>query len=241
MQPLSRVKPNAVTIWGQHDTMAKRPKLAMMIAHCIAQWSEIEIHLGALLALILHANEKAAVAMYAGVENRAAQLRLIDAAAEASLPTEYYNAISVLLTAIVRPATKERDRLAHWTWGYSDELPEALLIAEPEHTLRSLMEALKTQQKSPGKDVPVNFDKIHVVRQGDLIRTLKRFWSAKDHVRLAMGAVWEPNTPQLRAELLQRLSSVPEIQAGLIRQAEVHRKNPESQPPSPPQEPSGKE
>ena len=239
MQPLSRVKPNAVTLWGMHDTMAKRPKLAVMIAHCITQWSEVEIHLGALLTIILHANEKAAMAMYAGVENRAAQLRLIDAAAEASLPTEHYSVISMLLTTIVRPATKERDRLAHWVWGYTDELPDALLIAEPEHTLKSLMEVLNNQHKSPGKDVPVNFDKIHVVREGDLIRTLKRFWIAKDNIRLAMGTAWELNTPTTRAELLRQLSNVPEIRAGLIRQAEARQKTQATPQPSPPQDQNG--
>lgn len=179
--------------------------------------------------------------MYAGVENRAAQLRLIDAAAEASLPADYYSAISMLLTTIVRPATKERDRLAHWTWGYTAELPDALLIAEPESTLKSLMQALNNQHKSPGVDVPTNFEKIHVIREGDLIRTLKRFWAAKDNVRLAMGTVWELNTPITRAELLQRLSNVPEIRAGLTRQAEARRKNQEAQQPSPPPDHNGEE
>jgi hypothetical protein len=237
MQPLSRVKPNAITNWGQHDTMARRPRLAVMIAHCIAQWSEVEIHLGALLAFILHANEKAAVAMYAGVENRAAQLRLIDAAAEASLRPRHYAAISALLTSIVRPAVKERDRLAHWTWGYSNELPDALVIANPQSTLSSLMEALRHQRGLSGADVPSNFDKIYVVRESDLIGILQRSWAAKDHVRLAMGTVWDLNPAPTRAALLGQLSNVPRIREALDRQ-QNRQSNPKAQPPSPPSGPS---
>jgi hypothetical protein len=239
MQPLSRVKPDAITNWGQSDTMARRPKLASMVAHCIAQWSEVEVHLGALLAFILHANEKAAVAMYAGIENRAAQLRLIDSAAEASLPSEHYAVISVLLTSIVRPAIKERDRLAHWTWGYSDQLPEALLLSEPESTLIGLMEALRRQRGFGSTDAPTSFNKIYVVRENDLTGILKRSQTAKDHIRLAMGSVWDLNTQPTRDALLQQLSNVPEIQVGLIRQAEAHQKNQEVQQPFPPLKSSG--
>lgn len=69
MQPLSHVKPDAETLWGQPNTMAKRPQLAVKVADCIAQWAEIEVFLGAFLAFILHTNERAAHAMYSGVEN----------------------------------------------------------------------------------------------------------------------------------------------------------------------------
>ncbi len=237
MQPLSRVKPTAITNWGQHDTMARRSKLGAMIAHCIAQWSEVEIHLGALLAFILHANEKAAVAMYAGVENRAAQLRLINSAAKASLPKDHYEAISALLVSIVKPAMKERDKLAHWTWGYSDELPDALLLADVQNTLGSLMMALRNQRGPRGTDVPTSFDTIYVVREADLAGILKRSFAAKDHVRLAMGSVWESNTPLQRGELLQRLSNVPQIRSALDRAA--NRKNQEAPPLSPRPEPNG--
>jgi hypothetical protein len=161
--------------------MARRSKLAAMIAHCIAQWSEVEIHLGALLAFILHANEKAAVAMYANVENRATQLRLIDAAAEASLPKDHYEAISALLTSIVRPAMKERDKLAHWTWGYSDELPDALLLADVENTLSSLMAALKNQHKPTGTDI----------RGGPVFRNRIAAW-----LRWILGWIMPPISPR---------------------------------------------
>ena len=71
--------------------MTLRAKVAVKVAQYIAEWSEIESLLGLFLALLLHANQKAVLAMYAGIENRAAQLRMIDSAAGAVLPPDHYD------------------------------------------------------------------------------------------------------------------------------------------------------
>jgi hypothetical protein len=221
MQPLSRVKSDAITNWGD-PPMAVRPALAVKVAHCIAQWSEIEVLLGAFLALLLHANERAALAMYSGLENRSAQLRLILAAAEASLPDQHFRVISALLSALVRPAMRERDRLAHWMWGFSEQLPDALLIARPSYNLKSLMEALRRQRGDRSSlDVPSSFDEIFVVRDADLERIEARGLALKNHLRSAMATVWELNTAQQRVSNLQQLSNVAEIRAALDRQGDT--------------------
>jgi hypothetical protein len=217
MQPLSRVKPDAITNWGQRETMTLRPNLAVKVAQCISHWSEIEVHLGAFLALLLHANEKAALAMYSGLENRSAQLRLITAAAEASLDGAHFDIISVLLSSVIRPAMKERDKLAHWIWGYSHELPEALLITEPHQTLTGLMEVLRRQRGRGSTDVPASFDKIYVVRDNDLDGIITRSRFAKDQLRIAMATIWEANSPEQHAEFRLQLSSAPQIREGLDR------------------------
>jgi hypothetical protein len=240
MQLLSRVKPDTTTEWGKPDTMARRPKLAVKIAHAIAQWSENEILLGGFLAFLLHANQKAALAMYSGLENRSAQLRLLTAAAEATLPADHFQAVAALLTCIVRPAMKERDRLAHWSWGYSDDLPDALMMAEPSYNLKSLMVALDLQHRVKPQDVPTSFDKIFVVRDADLEGILQRGLDARNHVRLAMASVWwDHNSPQERAEHLRQLSNVPAIRAALNRQAEARQKPKATHPPSAQQDQSG--
>jgi hypothetical protein len=198
MQPLSRVKPDAATDWGDPTTMARRPELAAKVARCVALWSEIEIHLGAFLGLLLHANQKAAIAMYSGVENRAAQLRLITCAAEASVPPEHFDVFSILISGIIRPAMKERAKLAHWAWGFSDDLPDALLISEPADTLDSLMQALTSQPGIEKAAVRTNFDTIYVVRDGDLEGIANRSIAAKTHLRMAMSTIWDFNAPQAR-------------------------------------------
>jgi hypothetical protein len=239
MQPLSRVKPDAVTHWGDPTTMSRRPELAVKVARCIAQWSEIELHLGAFLGLLLHANQDAAVAMYSGLENRSAQLRMITSAAKASVPPEHFDVLSVLFSAIIRPAMRERDRLAHWSWGHADDLPDALLISEPGRTLRNLMGALKHLPGIERAAVPSNFDEIFVIRESDLEGIIERSATAKGHLRLAMATVWDFNPPQERAEYLRQLSNVPQIREGLDRLGRDRQKTPEARQPSPPPEPNG--
>jgi hypothetical protein len=57
MQPLSKVKPDAITHWGQGDAMIHRPNVAVKVAQYIAHWSDIETLLGLFLSLLLHAHE----------------------------------------------------------------------------------------------------------------------------------------------------------------------------------------
>jgi hypothetical protein len=217
MQPLSRVKPDSISSWGDPETMSLRPDLAAKVARCVSQWSEIELHLGAFLGFLLHAHPRAAWAMYTKVENRAAQLRMITAAAEASVPADHFDVLSVLISSILRPVMRERDKLAHWAWGHSDQLPDALLISEPAETLDGLMRVLKLYPGIEKAGVATNFDQIFVIRQPDLDAMIRRSMMAKVHLRIAMGTVWEDNSAQERARLLRQLSNVLQIREGLSR------------------------
>src|ERR1700730_1171045 len=215
MQKLAKVKNVNRTYWGMNSVMALRPLLASKVAQCIADWTEIEVSLGIFLALLLHANEEAVLAMYGGLENRSAQLRMIESAAQSTLKGEHLDVVSVLMANEIRAAMKYRDKLAHWCWGYSDELPEALLIRKPSYQLASFAEAVRKQGKKEPHDVPLNHDTVFVVREADLDSFLKRLHYTREHLRLAMGGVWTANTDQERAEYLQQLSNMPEVRSGL--------------------------
>jgi BarA-like signal transduction histidine kinase len=227
MQPLDRVKPDAVSAWGDSTYVAKRPKVAAKIAECIAAWAEIETTLGVFLAFLLHTNANAVIAMYSSVENRSSQLRMIDSAAKAQLPAHHYDVFSVLMTVSVRPAMKERDKLAHWSWGYADELVDALLITEPSDKIVGHHRAVQIDHPDPA--IPASFSVIFVVTEADLTRMADRFRKARDNLLALMGSVWSQNTPQQRAECLRTLSNEPEIQAGLTRLHEGRQKNQEAQ------------
>ena len=154
MQPLNRVKYVYATEWGSnHKVMLKRPALGAKVAQCIAYWAEIEVSLGMFLAFLLHSNEKAILSIYTGLENRAAQLRMIESASSAVLPQDHADIVSVVLNAFVRPSMRYRDKLAHWCWGFSDELPDVLLIRDQEQQLTRLAEGLQKQAKTK---LPVN-------------------------------------------------------------------------------------
>src|SRR4029077_16229612 len=97
-------------------------------------------------------------------------------------------------------------RLAHWPWGHSDELPEALLMQEPMAALGGLMRALTYLSGIGGAAAPANFDAVYVIREGDLEAISKRFTEAKELLRMAMASVWDHNTQTERDEYLRRLS-----------------------------------
>lgn len=239
MQPLSRVKPNAVTHWGESNTMSSRPKIAIKVAECIAEWAEIETSLGMFLGFLLHTNANTALAIYASLENRSAQFRMLDAAAASELPSDHYDAISALHAVHIRPAMRERDRLAHWCWGYSDDLPNDLLLAQPSDKTRG---GVRANEAGMGgiPTVRTDYTVIYVITEGDLTRILERLRKTKDLIMYAASSVWQQNTPRGRAERLQQLANEPAIQAALIRQREARQKNQAAQQPSPPPEQSEK-
>ncbi len=242
MQPLNRVKYVYATDWGSnHKVMLTRPALAAKVAQCIAYWAEIEVSLGMFLAFLLHANEKAVLAIYTGLENRAAQLRMIESAASAILPQDHADIVSVVLNALVRPSMRYRDKLAHWCWGFTDELPDALLIRDQEQHLARLAEGLRKQAETrvPINIVGADHSTIFVVRDGDLDRYLDQLSKLELILRQTMASAWAANTEEKRAEYYQRLSIEPQLQAGLVKLRKGRQTTPETPPPSSPPSQSG--
>jgi hypothetical protein len=236
MQPLSRVNPNCATEWGSNSVMIKRPDVAVRIAQYIAEWSEIEGLLGLFLAMLLHANQKAILAMYSGLENRAAQLRMITSAARATLAPDHFDVVEVIMKIDIRPSMKYRDRLAHWCWGYSDQLTDALLLREPSDKLANMTDFVNLQHiaLSPPRDLPVAFDRIYVVTVSDLDRSLKRLAETQHRLLTIEGTIWEANAPTMRDRLLQQLIATPPVRTALDHLAASRKiQRPPPQPPEP--------
>jgi hypothetical protein len=235
MQPLSRVVPGRVrTDWGD-GILSRHPNLAAKIGECIAEWTETEILLGVFLALLLHASERPVMAMYISLENRAAQLRIIDAAISSSLPQHHSDALLALMKVFIKPAMKYRDKLAHWSWGYSPDVPDGLLLTDTKHKLGGVLNAIRRQRRTAAanQDVPFDPTEMFVVKKDDLERFIKRIDRARLLLRKGMGSVWDNNSQEERDELLQQLSSERPIQEAMTRLAEARRKNQEVQQPSP--------
>jgi hypothetical protein len=229
MQLLSRVKPNCTTDWGTTDVMVRRPQVAVKVAQYIGEWAETETLLGLFLAFLLHAHEDAVVAIYSGVENRASQLKMINSAAQSLLPQEHFDAISVLMTTDIKSAMKYRDKLAHWCWGLSDELPHALLMREPQDKLANLLALVKQQnERKRLAPIPINYDRIYVLTESDVDRALNNLAKANVSLLTAMGSVWRINDQDLRASLLRQLSDIPNIRSGLDRLAANRQKTQQS-------------
>ena len=241
MQPLSRVKPDAQSMWGSSNTMSFRPKIAIKVAECIAEWTEIETGMAMFLGFLLHTKADTAISMLISLENRAAQLRMIDAAAKAELKPDHYDIISMLTVVHIKPAMRDRDKLAHWCWGYSPELDDALLLRSPDdkilHSYRANELGIAAGTTA---SIRTNYSKVFVVREDDLTRMLGRFTDAKKWVMHAASSVWNKLDDPDRAGFLRTLANEPGVQAALIRLRESRQKNQATQQPSPQPEPSGK-
>ena len=236
MQPLSRVKPKALISFGNENTMSSRAALAIKIAECISEWSDLETLLCMLLALILQTETASVLAMYAALENRAAQLRMLEAAVESKLAQEESaETILAIITGIVRPAMKERDKLAHWVWGLPVDMPDALLLTTPDEKTTVHINSI-----SPPKPPDFNLDQIFVVREGDLRRRLNQIREAKDFVARAAGIIRKdgPFAGQ-SAESLRLLNNEPRVQEALSRLRKQTKNNQAAPQPSPLQDRSG--
>jgi hypothetical protein len=217
-----------------------RPAVAVRIAQYIAEWSELDSLLGLFVALLLHANQKTVIAIYSGLESRAAQLRMLTSAAKAALSPDHFDVVATIMKIDVRPAMKFRDKLAHWSWGYTDELSEALLIREPSEKLANLTDWVEFQRigQVVNRNLSMNFDRIYVLTQPDIDRALKQISEVQERFLVLLGTVWERNTHEARSQLLQRLKDMPRVRSELDRLA-ASRTIPSTAPPPPESKPSG--
>lgn len=208
MQPLNRHRPDASVTLMQNDTMQSRPEIAVLIAECIAVWAEVEFNLGHTLALILGADWQTGLAMYFALTGSASQRAALDAAATVKMTPaekEVFDAVMIVVTK----AGRQRNRLVHWCWGTSPQLPADLLLVDPEYKVRHL--AGFFDPGTPG------FDRKHayVVRQQDVRDILAELIQARDLAGRISGYMWSRNSRQERDQYLAALRNEPPVQAAL--------------------------
>lgn len=214
-QPLSRipVKP-LVRIGNVGDyPMRLRPELAVLVADSIATWATLESFMLRLFVALMGGSSETAARVFLALEIQSAKSAAIQAVATKKLPTNQQNLLTTIL-ALVKSQQKVQDKLAHWTWGYAPELPDALLLINPKAII-DLHE--------------LNFSGIFVYKKWDfegIIKTNERLTS------FAMSFEFIVKNPEhpTAAELYGELCSEPEIQEGLDRLGEQDRSPPEECP-----------
>jgi hypothetical protein len=229
MQPLSKVRKNATVKFGTNDVMAKCPTLAVKIAECITTWTNIESFFGVFLGLALHSKPNTTLKMYMALENRAAQLRLIESIAQSELSIEQFDVFAIVMEKYLRPAMKHRDKLAHWCWGHSPDLPNDLLLMSPDEALLAHFEALHKGRAD------MDDNKIFVVTEKYLARLSRDMRVAGGFFAILMKAIGPIGTriPQ-DMTALDRLSSHSGIATHLVARRK-RRETPLATPLPPPE------
>jgi hypothetical protein len=163
-QPLNRVIPNGKF---RQDTsvLDDKPELAKLVASICALWGLIEHALSHWLVRVLGADAEPAIAMFATLTAQHLQIGALRAAAKAALSADDFDVFCAAINVIDSVQTP-RNHLAHWIWGSCEQLPDALLLAEP-----------KAQKERDQKRMAVidRFDKGPTVSMFDEIIELDRY------------------------------------------------------------------
>jgi hypothetical protein len=187
-QPLNRVARNA-TFRHNPSALNDKPELARLVSCIFANWALIEHRLSLLLIRILGADAAPAIAMFSVLQTQHLQLAALEAAAESELSEIELEVFQAGLAVANRVQTP-RHHLAHWIWGLSPEVPDALCLAEPksakerDHELALALErADKEGRVDTAEMARLNtYDtaNVQVYRKGDLERANRDLAEAVD-------------------------------------------------------------
>ena len=136
-QPLSRVSPNASVVIGNAGDrpISRHPELAILAIEAIASWSNVESFMLNTFVHLLGGSKNLACDVFLSLESQSAKTAAINAAANSALAGKPELNLLKALLGIANTNSKSRNKLAHWTWGGSPNIPDAVLLVDPKATL----------------------------------------------------------------------------------------------------------
>lgn len=129
-RPLKQVVPGGIAYTTGPDALRRQPELAGMAMNIVAQWAVNEVRMARILVVLLGAQSRPVIAMHSALTSTQAQMAALRAAAKTMVTDEYWNTFDAALV-VVKKLAKERNRVAHWIFGYSNQVPDALLLVNP--------------------------------------------------------------------------------------------------------------
>jgi hypothetical protein len=235
-QPLSSIRRDARIFTGASSAKA-RPLLVQLVAHALATSSDIEYHMGSLLATMLGANAPPAIAMFYALTSSTGQADAIGAAAERVLGigSNELDLFEIVMYQ-AKNAASHRNRFAHWAWAYCDELPDALLFIDPEALMAHDIADTRRQAPQDGRHLAGSLDRsrIFVYRGKDLNEAIAELGEASycmaqfkmilsPSVRAGEAAEW-------RDHIYRHLLTRPVIAEALSRLRERRKNDPKARP-----------
>jgi hypothetical protein len=160
------------------------------------------------------------MAMYGALTSTQAQMAALQAAAKASLSPEHLELFSALLVVVKRSAV-HRNKVAHWLWGISEQVPDALILVNPDAVLDlhtnngEYMARWKEGKKVPDPSTLPGLDLSEAFVYGEqefreIIDDLTDVWSLTNSFAFLIISGATPNDVQF-----QMLSVSPRIQTEL--------------------------
>lgn len=219
-QPLSNISPSAEFKLAT-NVLVDRPDLANPVTEIFALWAVVEQEFQILFSRIVGPDETAADAVYSILTSEGLQRTALNAVAKAKFgaDSEKFEVFSAVL-AVCKRAGKIRHKLAHWRWGISPDLPDALLLADPSdvklvsltHTYIRTLEPLDGERRPERtarilEHITFDTSKILVYSQKDLQEGLEGIGQAA-RALFHLDLYLNPATTEDRAkELMQAMGS----------------------------------
>lgn len=241
MQPLSRVVDTKNISLGSTSHFDKHPEIAILATKVVAAAATVDGSFARMFVHLLHAEPRAAASMYLSVQADTTREAMLAAAAEAVL-SEAENELFVALRAVARSSLKLRHKVAHWVWGWSTDVPDALLMCDPKEYVplnAALVEfdrQFNNAKSTPEvldliRDMPkISRDKIFVVRAADLQRGLAAIARSQELcLRFEMLMRSRHADEVADVPLYNQLCSEPEIATELARLRKPKADPPKSQ------------
>ncbi|MGE5259720.1 MAG: hypothetical protein ACM3MH_02450 [Actinomycetota bacterium] len=245
-QPLSKF-PKVHSIGFDTNALANKPDMAVLVANIFAASAQIDHELSLILVRLLGADETPALAMFGILESQSLQRKALIAAAQAHFEDEpaEFETFSAIISA-VECAQADRHRIAHGVWAKSDQLPDALLVADTKVLKESTiaLSQLKTARGPKAEEAVKKFASlfqgVYVYKKADLER-VRRDLAEAEGIMSQYQIYLEPMFTEehaakfaipvgTRAQALQKLSTSRLFRQALIRVRDKAAKNkPQSQ------------
>lgn len=221
-KPFSQIK-DTTLFFSTHLDDGSDGKVYIAAANLIHAGAYIDAIRGNMLAFMLGADSKAALAMYSAINSAPAKAAALKAAAKQTLDGEAYDLFEAVAN-IADAALKARHRAAHCIWGRC-RLPDTIVFIQPE-ALRSYMGVVTAvgvmADRAGAQKIDPPF-KLPDLGKGALVYDLDDLKMALDRLMLAraildqfFGALMSSN-PESRADRLAKLSGEPNVAEALAR------------------------
>ena len=200
--PISRVHPNAsinLGNVGMGSPLSHNPELAIYALEVVRTWSDVEnFRLEFYMEILGRNNENAKVAFLA-LDGESAKNQSISAVADLASSGDMLKVFRAI-QRLGKTVQKTRNRVCHWTWGFSPQIEDGFLLVDPkamapEGDLRShliyvykkqdFIDAVKASERLAGYFQSLKFIVMgHVAnRDGSLERDLVNTEEIKNLIR----------------------------------------------------------
>jgi hypothetical protein len=116
--------------------MPQRPYLASLALETIASSANVVYARMRLFVQLMGGKESVAGKVYLAMDTSSAKAKAIRTAAHHVLAAEPEKLRALpVIQKLIATSEKHRNKLAHHTWGISDDLPDVLLLADPRNLL----------------------------------------------------------------------------------------------------------